>query len=396
MSDISSSIIDIKPKKSKKLLIIIIAVISVIAVISTAIIIYFSVFSVKCKDKCNRNGKCNIKTGKCTCDKNVSGDRCNIIQKALLCNKKGSYDQTAKKCICDNKIYSGDKCQINICKLEPCLNDGICDPATGRCTCPLSSRGIEIKGDHCEDNCRNNAVYNYVTKKCDCRPGFTGEACEQTKCAIHNYCNRSGTCDPLTGKCTCDKNISGEFCDVYKPTETEIYIIINKNGFDVTEDCHITPTMNNILSKFPNTRWIKDWDFNPPNNPYDNGMQFPVVTYLPSDFMTEIKYFSVIQDNCLTNKIYKESVDIMSLAGAVTTKLHISQALPWLAEPVRKNIASKMVYGMAVYGIKPAKGSINIWDDFTKPPPDGISVLNWYTSCDPLKQNENRYSLFFK
>jgi len=367
--------------------------------------------AVKCNDKCNNNGDCSLFTGKCTCKKGYKGNRCEIFDKEakdevkdeakdeakdeVICEEgkfgeyceytcyNGKYNTTTKKCECSTN-YFGKYCSV------ACLNGGTYNTTNNNCDCINS-----YFGEHCSESCRNGGKYNTTTKKCDCQAGYSGSTCAENKCSIHNYCNKSGICDIITGKCTCNTNFSGEFCNKYTTVE-EVYVIIKEGGFSLTDKCRETSDMKNICDKY-NARYPEVWEL---TKAYEDGSQVLLPSYYSSTNPSttgELHYSLIMQqDNCTNLKYVQESLNSIKNTGVnfdIKKGFVFSESLTWSSNKIKfVNIDNENIIGLLLFGIKPNKNEMNIWENLNEPPPfkNGFCILNWYTSCDG--KTPNKYS----
>ena len=442
-------------KKSTNYFLIGVGILICILIIIT--IIFFIITAIKCNDKCNTNGDCSLLTGKCNCKKGYKGDRCKDETKdetkdkcSDKCNYSGICNQTTGECKCDDGYYGvrcdslcddgkfGEYCTLSCfnggkyntttkkcdcingylgkyCE-HSCFNGGKYNTETNKCDCATNYFGTYCSvvclnggkyntttnkcdcingyfGKKCEESCRNGK-YNEITQKCDCTAGYGGSTCTENKCAIHNYCNKSGTCDIITGKCICNKNFSGEFCDKFTPKE-EVYVIIKEGGFGLTNNCRETSDMENIYKKY-NATSAKNWNL---TKAYEDGSQILLPSYESStNPPTGELWYSLImqQDNCLNIKYVNQSYDAIKNTGIefnIKKGVVSSESLTWSSNKIKVvNIDKQNIFGLLLYGIKPAKNEMNVWDNLNEPPPfkNGFCILNWYTSCDG--KTPNRYS----
>uniref|UniRef100_A0A8C8RBX0 Laminin subunit alpha-5 n=1 Tax=Pelusios castaneus TaxID=367368 RepID=A0A8C8RBX0_9SAUR len=161
--------------------------------------------------------ECDSLTGTCTgCMHHSAGPRCEVCA-------PGYYGDAvaAKNC--------------TRCSCSPCGTES-CDPRTGRCLCKPG-----VTGQHCDQcqegyygysgcsGCRKcdcdigavGASCHAQTGQCRCQPGVNGPRCRQcapgywglsehgcTKCQC-----KGGSCDPRTGECTCSNGLTGKQCD---------------------------------------------------------------------------------------------------------------------------------------------------------------------------------------
>lgn len=98
-----------------------------------------------------------------------------------------------------------------------CSNGGVCDSATGNCTCALG-----WTGEHCDtgergDSCMRSAVRSRLDKKAwgwimcslsECPAGRFG-----ADCALKCNCQNNGSCDRVTGTCRCGPGYYGGLCE---------------------------------------------------------------------------------------------------------------------------------------------------------------------------------------
>ena len=155
------------------------------------------------------------------------------------CNGKGRcstifLDEGATfNCQC-HAGYGGQDCSsfssTNGCFNNPCRNSGVCLPINEHeynCICD----GTGHFGRHCEveDPCAKNPCINGVcelvtignlvvsSRKCRCRPGFTGENCETdiNEC-LDSPCQNGMLCENLAGSylCHCSEHFTGIDCSV--------------------------------------------------------------------------------------------------------------------------------------------------------------------------------------
>ncbi|XP_050541070.1 laminin subunit alpha [Daktulosphaira vitifoliae] len=165
---------------------------------------------------------CDSITGRCTrCLNNTFGESCQYCKpgffgdaislkdcQACDCDKCGmdKCDNYNGKCVCQPNV-EGDKCDacaVNHYGFGSCKG---CKP----CGCGLASESSQ-----CDEN----------TGMCRCKPGVAGRMCDRCKPGYWNYtsegciscgCNSEYSvgisCNPLTGHCECLPGVIGEKCD---------------------------------------------------------------------------------------------------------------------------------------------------------------------------------------
>lgn len=142
---------------------------------------------------------------------------------------------------CDDGYYGqpdvfGSKCTPCACNGEPC------DSITGRCiTCIGNTEGWRCErcktgyyGDpsagcdmcECSDSGAINNLCNSRNGKCNCKPGYKGQLCDEcasgfadisldcAPCQCHENGSNSDVCDPISGQCLCKSNVNGLKCDM--------------------------------------------------------------------------------------------------------------------------------------------------------------------------------------
>jgi len=75
------------------------------------------------------------------------------------------------------------------------------------------------KGKNCPDNCSGRGNCSRKTGKCDCNPGFEGDACQNKTCPSN--CSGHGKCDVTLGACKCDQGFTGSDCSTQLPNKSQ-------------------------------------------------------------------------------------------------------------------------------------------------------------------------------
>lgn len=84
--------------------------------------------------------------------------------------------------------------------------------------CPVGQYGDECQGV-CQ--CRNDAVCDPATGRCQCGPGWTGDQCDLhcsegrygPDCSLVCDCLNGAGCDPVSGCCDCTSGWYGTHCE---------------------------------------------------------------------------------------------------------------------------------------------------------------------------------------
>jgi hypothetical protein len=157
-------------------------------------------------DICANRGVCDEIEGTCTCF-DTNGD--------AYASSNG-YGIAGTRGDCGYVLSSTLETGISSCPGVPqCSGHGVCDPVTFRCYCSKGFSGGDCSERVCPsakswfsyptaDNvahfdlatCSNMGLCDKTTGKCQCRPGFYGEACEYMSCGggVENPCSGHGTC----------------------------------------------------------------------------------------------------------------------------------------------------------------------------------------------------------
>eukprot|EP00057_Strongylocentrotus_purpuratus_P013953 XP_011668427.1 PREDICTED: multiple epidermal growth factor-like domains protein 10 [Strongylocentrotus purpuratus] len=111
-----------------------------------------------------------------------------------------------------------------------CQNNGVCNPATGKCTCKPGWKGEVCAvpcrrgryGQDCRSRCTcfNCASCNPVNGTCQCPEGFQGDQCELqclsgtygVNCNLQCQCQNDGRCSSVDGSCSCQEGFIGKYC----------------------------------------------------------------------------------------------------------------------------------------------------------------------------------------
>lgn len=117
------------------------------------------------------------------------------------------------RCVCD-QCYTGSGCQLE------CSGHGEC--VSGKCICN-NNAGDAYVGKNCElpgcpgrdRNCEGHGFCNIKLQKCECYPGWTGDACDTLDCPGSPPCSGHGDCSNTNPRtCSCHRQWAGEICEV--------------------------------------------------------------------------------------------------------------------------------------------------------------------------------------
>ncbi|XP_068122099.1 scavenger receptor class F member 1 [Hyperolius riggenbachi] len=154
-------------------------------------------WSSDCKQRCScyPNGKCDGKTGQCTCFPSHWGPNC---QHHCQCGSHGTCDPHTGLCHCEPGWWSqhcNKSCQCN-------LETSLCNQTNGQCMCNSGWWGLRC-GIKC--NC-NKSPCLQSKGTCKCREGWYGPKCEHQCDCVH------GKCSPINGECDCYSGYHGKRC----------------------------------------------------------------------------------------------------------------------------------------------------------------------------------------
>ena len=148
---------------------------------------------------------------RCQCEAGLSGNACDVEAR---CEKDcyGNGKCFRGECVC-SLGFTGALCETKskcpeLVTGEKCSGHGQCQ--YGKCFCDVGYRG-----DGCEDRilCRDdcNGHGRCHDAKCYCATGYTGSACETQK-SCPNKCSGHGRC--FLDNCLCEAGFSGKDCSV--------------------------------------------------------------------------------------------------------------------------------------------------------------------------------------
>ncbi|XP_053380812.1 uncharacterized protein LOC123562034 [Mercenaria mercenaria] len=184
---------------------------------------------------CQNGGVCvdMIGSSVCNCtDTGYFGDNCE--KKLSYCNHSNCLNggqceeqENGFTCLC-TKDFEGEFCEQKKtgCDSELCSNNGVCvysNETNTLCICNTSYTGNDCSVElHCDENLCSNHGYCFQSNNgitCQCRPGFTGEVCEEE--IIHychsNPCNHNNTLECVDEgndyRCMCHVGWKGQTCD---------------------------------------------------------------------------------------------------------------------------------------------------------------------------------------
>ena len=162
----------------------------------------------------------------CRCLSIYSGPRCEInLCDAIECENGGicTLDQSESedqlKCDCID-TFGGPRCELNLCDDKICLNGGICvidelDENEVECDCPYGFDGENCDRDICgEIDCGNagnctidESDSENLKPKCDCSDDFVGETCDiPLVCFLGDPCQNGGECQLLQSSDSSDQD----------------------------------------------------------------------------------------------------------------------------------------------------------------------------------------------
>lgn len=164
-----------------------------------------SVTGTKENDVCAGRGVCDENDGTCSCF-NTNGDEYASSNGYGVAGTRGDCGY----------VLSSTLTSVSSCPgVIQCSGHGVCDTQSYRCYCSEGWSGGDCSERVCpmgrswfsypsKDNvahfnyatCGDMGVCDKTTGKCQCRPGFYGEACEYMACGggVENPCSGHGTC----------------------------------------------------------------------------------------------------------------------------------------------------------------------------------------------------------
>lgn len=206
-----------------------------------------------CPYACSSHGVCIVNEERCKCRPGFEGPACDQV--VNLCNQSchhgqctatsnqvppffpKSYIKTSlraqpPRCECD-PAYEGSSCadrapgDLPCAKRAHCSGHGVCNHATGRCSCDVGFTGRTCDQldpeTTCPSGCSGNGmcVHGRSQAYCACKLGWRGEACDISMCIVGDngrVCSGKGLCLAVTTgnrtlfACGCDEDATGDDC----------------------------------------------------------------------------------------------------------------------------------------------------------------------------------------
>ena len=230
----------------------------------------------RCPKDCSGHGVCST-DGVCACLNGFTGDGCQNKAcpgngaNGVQCSGHGHCNNGVCACIgfhaspfSTESQWSGSDCNTKTCpsgkyeggKLVPgaCSGRGTCRNQT--CSCAEGYTGVGCEIETCkgwgekradgtypfrEAKCNNHGSCQTALggkPKCQCNPGFSGDACEEKACEEPGCHEAEGQGKCVKGKCFCNTNFTGTFCEQIACKKCDpLHKCIN--------DCHHQGTCNN-------------------------------------------------------------------------------------------------------------------------------------------------------
>ncbi|XP_028390804.1 uncharacterized protein LOC114515704 [Dendronephthya gigantea] len=200
------------------------------------------------KDKCFNNpgicsghGLCTSDPSQrvlCICDDGYKGESCEIHVQNCTNNPckpgKCSMDGSKVKCSCGD-YYSGEYCEHKVtCSDNPCENGGLCKTVDDSYSCSCQAGYSGVRCEIIEFPCGKDINTDFIAKECNqyhqfysldenkkekcyCRPGYTGENCEDTVANCEGVtCMNGGSCvkrEKEKVACSCVDGFTGLNCE---------------------------------------------------------------------------------------------------------------------------------------------------------------------------------------
>lgn len=178
-----------------------------------------------CPVVCSGHGK--YESGKCQCDLHWHGSECELpIDQCESPNCSGNGECVRGKCVCSSG-YEGNSCETLKCVSSNCSNNGVC--MRGKCVCFANFTGDDCSQTHVtpQSICSNHGEFDYASKTCHCRRGYSGVDCSRNENCVDKLCS------------ICKNGWSGANCMARVPFQCDIRCA--EHGICVNGTCNCSP-----------------------------------------------------------------------------------------------------------------------------------------------------------
>ena len=186
------------------------------------------------------------------------------------CSGHGLCDEASGTCTC-TAGWKGDDCGTQITCPNNCSDHGTCDVSSGEgvCVCNVGWKGDDCSTENpCDYDCGDHGTCNPETRACICEYGWTGDSCS-TEITCQDNCNGHGTCNKTTnpGVCECDNDWVGTYCETPRTCLNDCsgHGVCEKPSYTCTcsggysgEDCSQPPTCAGGCGEHGTCTWDED------------------------------------------------------------------------------------------------------------------------------------------
>lgn len=295
---------------------------------------------------CSNNGKYNIDTQKCNCNKGWSGSECNINSRFNCIN--GLYDEYSNICKCYYG-YTGNKCAVKIDCVNGLIKGDVCicnngfsglkcdkfnpkeskkvvieDSIETKCLYGISKQNLcecfpGYKGNNCDINICNNGYYSKNENVCICNEGWSGDYCNND---CLKECNYNGNKCNDNNICVCNDDWTGDFCNIINIENKNSIVLANSLIIEIEsvvyneidDDEPIQSNVENIIIEITDCNNDNCVPFKLIDNNYENNLfsrllqENNVYTILDlNNYIKPNEKILVIPENSYNDSYYSEN-----------------------------------------------------------------------------------------